>query len=276
VAGEPAQPVSGADGTRVPLLRANFRPEGLYTVSFVYLHDSQPLAKSGDAQMALATVDLPVGLLEWELFLPEQYSARPIAGNVIPASLAGVIGAGRVQFPGTASVPTLSSTNEAGRGEIVGRVVDEVGSVIPGATITLTTSSGRRTVVSDQDGSYRLTAIPVGPITVTSALAGFNTGEQSFVYDGAPKRLDFRMGVAGLAETVQVVATTPGADARRTDPRLDEIQQAPSQNVVNMQRKVAGVLPVRIDVPRAGTIYRFVRPLVLDDQTTVSFRYKRR
>ena len=54
------------------------------------------------------------------------------------------------------------------------------------------------------------------------------------------------------------------------------IQQAPSENVVNMQRKVAGVLPVRIDMPRAGTSYRFVRPLVLDEQTTVSLRYKRR
>ena len=43
-----------------------------------------------------------------------------------------------------------------------------------------------------------------------------------------------------------------------------------------MQRKVAGVLPVRVDVPRAGTAYRFVRPLVLNEETSVSFRYKRR
>ena len=43
-----------------------------------------------------------------------------------------------------------------------------------------------------------------------------------------------------------------------------------------MQRKVAGVLPVRVDVPRAGTAYRFVRPLVLSEETSVSFRYKRK
>ncbi len=53
-------------------------------------------------------------------------------------------------------------------------------------------------------------------------------------------------------------------------------QQAPSQNIINMQRRVAGVLPVRIDVPRAGTMYQFFRPLVLDEETQVSFRYKRR
>ena len=84
MAGETARPVTGADGTRVPLLRTGFRPNGPYTVSIVYLHGGLPLEKRGDAQMALATVDIPISLLEWELFLPEQYSAKPIAGNVIP------------------------------------------------------------------------------------------------------------------------------------------------------------------------------------------------
>jgi len=44
--------------------------------------------------------------------------------------------------------------------------------------------------------------------------------------------------------------------------------------VINLQRRVAGVLPVRIDVPRTGTLHRFVRPLVMDEETTVTFRYK--
>ena len=55
---------------------------------------------------------------------------------------------------------------------------------------------------------------------------------------------------------------------------LDAAQQSPSQNVINLQRRVAGVLPVRIDVPRTGTLHRFVRPLVIDEETTVTFRYK--
>jgi hypothetical protein len=50
----------------------------------------------------------------------------------------------------------------------------------------------------------------------------------------------------------------------------------PSENVVNLQRRVAGVLPVRIDVPRAGTSHRFVKPLVVDQETVVRFRYKTR
>jgi hypothetical protein len=47
-----------------------------------------------------------------------------------------------------------------------------------------------------------------------------------------------------------------------------------SQNVFNLQQRVAGVLPVRFDVPRAGKSYRFVRPLVLDEETRVTFSYK--
>jgi hypothetical protein len=47
-----------------------------------------------------------------------------------------------------------------------------------------------------------------------------------------------------------------------------------SANVVNLQRRVAGVLPIRVDVPRAGASYRFIRPLVLDEETKVTFRYK--
>jgi hypothetical protein len=51
-------------------------------------------------------------------------------------------------------------------------------------------------------------------------------------------------------------------------------QQTASANVLNLQRRVAGVLPVAIDVPRTGTSFSFVRPLVLDEETKVTFSYK--
>jgi hypothetical protein len=53
-------------------------------------------------------------------------------------------------------------------------------------------------------------------------------------------------------------------------------QQNASANVINLQRRVAGVLPIAIDVPRAGTSFAFVRPLVLDEETKVTFSYKSR
>jgi hypothetical protein len=53
-------------------------------------------------------------------------------------------------------------------------------------------------------------------------------------------------------------------------------QNLASANVLNLQRRVAGVLPVAIDVPRTGTSFSFVRPLVLDEETKVTFSYKSR
>src|SRR6185503_1175191 len=50
--------------------------------------------------------------------------------------------------------------------------------------------------------------------------------------------------------------------------------QTPSANVTNLQKRVAGILPVRIDVPKSGRSYRFVRTLVLDEETRISFNYK--
>jgi hypothetical protein len=37
---------------------------------------------------------------------------------------------------------------------------------------------------------------------------------------------------------------------------------------------MAGVLPVAMDLPRAGTSFRFVRPLVLNEETKVTFNYR--
>jgi hypothetical protein len=54
------------------------------------------------------------------------------------------------------------------------------------------------------------------------------------------------------------------------------VSQGASTNVLNLQKRVAGVLPVPIDVPRAGTSFSFVRPLVLDEETKVTFSYKSR
>jgi hypothetical protein len=67
-------------------------------------------------------------------------------------------------------------------------------------------------------------------------------------------------------------------DGRRLEEQSRKQQSAqmnaPSQNVFNLQRRVAGILPVRVDVPRSGKSYRFVRPLVMDEETKITFQYK--
>ncbi len=87
VGGAAAKPVEGKDGTRVPLLRPGFRPDGPYSVSFVYLNAGMPFAKKGDMQMTLPKMDVPVNVLEWELFVPDRYRVDHFDGNVLSASL---------------------------------------------------------------------------------------------------------------------------------------------------------------------------------------------
>jgi hypothetical protein len=93
-----------------------------------------------------------------------------------------------------------------------------------------------------------------------------------------------------VAETVEVTASAPQietseASLSATNGRnyTQLVQLAPgvagksaSANVVNLQKRVAGVLPVAIEVPRTGTLFSFVRPLVLDEETRVTFSYRSR
>ena len=296
VAGQPAKPVQGTDGTRVPLLRPGFRPTGSYQVSFVYLHAGTPFAKKGDIEMTLPKMDLPVGIVQWELFAPERYSMRTIGGNVMDVNVldrlasststasgrgvagvaGGVVGGLPAAAPrGAAFRPGRISVTAGVDGParlLTGRVVDESGAVLPGVTIEVATMAGLRTVVTDGNGAFAVSDVVPGPVTVTATLPGFQSARSSFNADERARRLEIAMPVGGsLEETLTVAA--------EESPRVD-VQKAvatpPSQNVVDLQRKATGVLPVRIDVPRAGTSHQFIKPLVVDQETVVRLRYKRR
>jgi hypothetical protein len=78
--------------------------------------------------------------------------------------------------------------------------------------------------------------------------------------------------------TVTATAAASGGYSQRVEREARKAAAVPetaaSSNVMNLQRRVAGVLPIRVDVPRAGNSYRFVRPLVIDEETKVTFSYK--
>jgi hypothetical protein len=74
----------------------------------------------------------------------------------------------------------------------------------------------------------------------------------------------------------EIVNQSGGRGGQDRESRDEYAAQSPSVNVQSLQRRASGVLPVRIDVPRAGSSYYFVKPLVVDDETSVHFRYSRR
>src|SRR3984885_11227087 len=97
-----------------------------------------------------------------------------------------------------------------GGGQIQGTVTDETGSAVSGATIVaVQTESGlQRTVTSGADGGYNLPSLPVGPYTLKVTAAGFSTYDQSgiVIQVGNELRVDVKLQVGGVAQTVQVTA----------------------------------------------------------------------
>ena len=272
VAGQPAKPADGADGTRVPLLRPGFRPTDAYTVSFVYLHAGSPFLKKGDMRMMLPRMDLPVTLVEWEVFVPEMYRVDRFDGNVIPADLA--MHDEVTVMAEAISVPQIP-------GAIAGRVLDHTGVPLPGASVVAQVAGGRWNAVTDANGRYQFDGLPAGSTTITAQLSGFKTLRQTFANDQQGQQLDFSMAVGDLSETVHVSSSAVRGgelNDRASNQSGQRAAQAnePSVNVQNLQRRASGVLPVRIEVPRAGSSYRFVKPLVIDQEASVSFRYRRR
>jgi hypothetical protein len=98
-------------------------------------------------------------------------------------------------------------------GNITGRIVDAQGSAVPGVTVTgKNTQTGfTRTDVSDGEGIYRLTALPVGTYDLTAELQGFSRYESKglILNVGQTMALDLPMKVASLSETVTVTGETP-------------------------------------------------------------------
>jgi len=294
VAGEPVKPVQGPDGNRVPLLRPGFRPNGSYMISFVFLHSGAPFAKKGGADLSLPSMDIPISLLNWEVFLPERYKVKDFGGDVIAAS----------------RVPTAFREEETRRdvpqqsdlsnmrmqlmpGQIGGFVTDPTGAVVPNTRITLTSYDGSfsRTAMTDSAGRWTIAGLPSGSYKAMAEQNGFRTSVYNVNYNaGQPAVYNFSLSIASTSEVVEVTASSPMVDTETSltmmngnpkpyqPPKLapGAVSQGASTNVLNLQKRVAGVLPVPIDVPRAGTSFSFVRPLVLDEETKVTFSYKSR
>jgi len=229
-------------------------------------------------------MDIPVSIVEWEVFAPERYSLRAIGGNVIDvATLGGAtpfgnaprahVGAGRggATFRGPVRI---SFTNDGLPGQIRGRATDATGALLPGVTIDFQTAMGPKTAVTGSDGTYSISNVASGEVIASAALAGFQPATTSFLFDQRPRRVEFEMQLGSVQETVTVSADSPSM--ARAVPPPAAAPALPSQNVINLQRRTAGVLPIRVDVPRAGTSHQFVKPLVVDQETVVKLRYKRR
>lgn len=146
-------------------------------------------------------------------FVESTFGRRAIAGAV---ALLILIAAA----PARAQVDT---------GMVAGVVTDEQRAALPGATITVTNiaTAQSRTVVTDAEGRYRVTALQPGQYSVKAELSGFAdvVRPQVAVTVGSAVDVNMTLSVAALQETITVTGEAP----------LVESTKAEFSTVVNQQ-----------------------------------------
>ncbi len=102
--------------------------------------------------------------------------------------------------------------------QLNGRVTDESGAVLPGATVTATqTDTGfSRTVVTDETGAWVMPNVPIGPYRLEISLQGFRTYVQTGIVlqVNANPVIAASLALGNLEETVAVDAAAPLVDVR--------------------------------------------------------------
>lgn len=132
-----------------------------------------------------------------------------------PLALALLVTAcGAFLMPGAAAA-------QATNAEITGRVLDQDGLGVPGATVTATnTGTGLvRSTVTAAEGDYTIPQLPPGVYAVTAELQGFRRGtaENVELTVGMRRTLAFSLSIGALTETVEVSAEAALVETTRSD-----------------------------------------------------------
>src|SRR3989441_551664 len=102
---------------------------------------------------------------------------------------------------------------QTGAASITGLLTDQSGAAAAGVTVTATNlaTSVAYTAVSNRAGNYTISSVPVGTYVVKAELSGFKTATTKAIELEAKQiaRLDFKMEVGALEDTVEVTAAAP-------------------------------------------------------------------
>src|SRR3954468_2793248 len=141
---------------------------------------------------------------------------------------------------------------QAVSGTIVGTVTDSSGSVIPTAKVTIVNEGTglTRTLQADANGEFTAPSLPTGHYTVIAELTGFKTLTLSNIELGVDQRarIDLKLEVGAMTETVSVEATSPllqtSSSELGTTVKAEQIEALPlnGRNFVNLTRTLPGVL----------------------------------
>jgi hypothetical protein len=158
-------------------------------------------------------------------------------------------------------------------GSIIGTVADQQGAAIPGATVTASNPSTGFSVnsVTDSTGGYAFRNLLPGTYDLRASLEGFRELNQTGlrVSAGSAIRLDLRLEVGALAETVTVVSETTLLQTEKADLSFEvsskEIVNLPLNSFRNYQallNLVPGATPAQFQNAEIDTPGRALRTSV--------------
>lgn len=163
-------------------------------------------------------------------------------------------------------LPTTAAA-QGGTSGLVGTVADQQAAAIPGAMVILTSAAtgAVRETVTGPAGGYQFLSLPPGMYTLRVELEGFRTvlAEGLQLTVDTTQRLDVKMEIGGITETVQVTAETTVVNT--TDSSLGnviagtQIRELPleGRNVVgllSLQPGVVYVPPTGVTDARSGSV----------------------
>jgi len=120
--------------------------------------------------------------------------------------------------------PLLAQT--AGKANIRGRLTDESGAALPGVNVTASSPAlivAHETAVSDAEGVYRFSELPIGDYSLTYELAGFqrHVREDIHLSAGFSAEVNVTMKIGALEESVTVSGQSPVVDTTAAAPSVN-------------------------------------------------------
>jgi len=150
------------------------------------------------------------------------------------------------------AVASASAVAQITTADVVGRVTDSTGAVVPGAQVTLTNlgTNIARSAVADERGDYVVNLLPIGRYSVRVEVAGFKTfSVELTLVAGDRARVDAKMEVGQTSETVEITADLPAlqtdSSTLGTAITAKLVQDLPlnGRNYVQLAQLVPGVSP---------------------------------
>jgi outer membrane receptor protein involved in Fe transport len=136
-----------------------------------------------------------------------------------------------------------------GTADIVGRVTDTSGGVLPAVTVTAENIATKnvRTTITSETGDYVFTLLPIGVYTVKIELQGFQTlNSRVELATGDRARVDARLQVGIVQENLTVTGESPllQTDSATVSSLIDQktVQDAPipGRNIIRMVQMIPG------------------------------------